>query len=122
MRWALLGVTASAGMPAAAACPCNELLLTGPSVLGEAVSPACNHSTPPPRGVLILDGNSDMEASVRDTAATTYDGTAIAVQCCTGSTCKRRTSGSNDDCIAGASASFQCTTYQEASARCGALG
>ncbi|EOD25288.1 hypothetical protein EMIHUDRAFT_237928 [Emiliania huxleyi CCMP1516] len=73
--------------------------------------------------VLILDGNSDTEACVHDAEATTHGGTAIAAQCCDGSTCKRRTSGSNDDCIAGLwSSSFQYTTFQEASARCAALG
>ena len=78
----------------------------------------------PSQGVLILDGNSDTEACVHDVAATQHDGTAIAAQCCDGSTCKRRTSSSNVDCIAGPafSSSFQYTTFQEASARCAALG
>uniref|UniRef100_A0A0D3ISM8 Uncharacterized protein n=1 Tax=Emiliania huxleyi (strain CCMP1516) TaxID=280463 RepID=A0A0D3ISM8_EMIH1 len=62
-------------------------------------------------------------ACVHDATATRHLNVAIAAQCCDGSTCKRKSSSSNDDCIAGMwSSSFEYTTWQEASSRCAALG
>ena len=89
-------------------------------------SPSPSFASPsfPLHGVVIIDGDSDTEACVQDSSATRYDGKAIAAQCCDGSTCYRRTSNSNADCIAGpwGSTSFEYTTWAEASERCAVLG
>ena len=99
-----------------------------PSPLSPPPSPPSPPLPPPPpafpsKGVLILDGNSNTQACVHDATATRHLNVAIAAQCCDGSTCKRKSSSSNDDCIAGMwSSSFEYTTWQEASSRCAALG
>ena len=99
-----------------------------PSPLSPPPSPPSPPLPPPPpafpsKGVLILDGNSNTQACVHDATATRHLNVAIAAQCCDGSTCKRKSSSSDDDCIAGMwSSSFEYTTWQEASSRCAALG
>ena len=86
-------------------------------------SPVPFARTFPLEGVVILDGASTTQACVRDPSAVSFEGVAIAAQCCDGSTCKRRTSNSDKDCVAGKwNNSFKYTTYLEAETRCAELG
>jgi hypothetical protein len=78
----------------------------------------------PTQGVLVLNGGSSDSMCVTDPTATTANDIAIAAQCCDGSTCVRRTSDRNVDCIAGqgSTSSFVHTTWGDALGRCQALG
>lgn len=87
-------------------------------------------SPPPaaPPGTLVLHGGrSEQKCVYEPDATTTDDGTAIAAQCCDPSRngwCVRKTSSSNQDCIAGhwGSDTFVYTTASQAAAKCAALG
>ena len=89
--------------------------------------------TAAPIAVLALNGknNNGPSECITDPAATTLaDGTALGVNCCDGSSCIRKTSNNNNDCIAGrfnsdqgqAGYPFVYTTYQEAWTLCDDLG
>ena len=82
-------------------------------------------------GVLVFDGKTgNQEGCVDNPAATDYQGNALGVNCCDGSSCIRKTSNNNNDCIAGkwnsnqgqAGYPFVYTTYQEAWTLCDDLG
>ena len=79
--------------------------------------------------MLVFQGRSDaaglLGGCVTDPTATTFLYTDIGINCCDGSTCIRKTSASNSDCINGGKyggANFEYKTYSEAYDACDALG
>jgi len=119
----------------------NGYVWTGMSCDGTALSPApglLSPPSPPPAppspvgssfSVLALRGDADAVSSgvciTSPTATATPGGTKIAAQCCTASgECKRTTSTSNADCIAGdfSGSSFVSMTFAETEAACSSRG
>ena len=72
--------------------------------------------------MIALRGNSADTVCITDASATSVNGVAIAGQCCDGSRCLRRTSGSNADCIFGSGDARDVVTYEETLGRCESLG
>ena len=105
----------------------SEMVVIG--YLADSVPPG---TSPPPThalNALALWGSSDLHSRgvcITSPAATRVpDGTKIAAQCCTASgACRRRTSASNNDCIAGSlrSPGFLEMAFSEAQAACTTRG
>ena len=72
------------------------------------------------QGTLVLHGGSGAQRCVHDPSIRAIDGVPIAAQCCDGAVCRRRTSPSNSDCIAGlyGTGSFRRTTWADAAQEC----
>ena len=94
------------------------------AVLGCLASASPAADAFPAEGVLVLHGGSAEQRCVQSPSAKRVDGLPVAAQCCEGAQCRRKTSGSEDDCIAGAwgGGSFELTTWTEARNKCTALG
>ena len=111
-----------------AASPTGHLAIAGVSASSGSVCTTCSSGNPMPGVSRDVDYNEIINGVciTSDSAVAAPDGTKIAGQCCEADgTCKRRTSGSNADCIAGignGDASFVEMTFAQTLAACSSRG